>query len=578
MYHYHKNIEQLTHGKVHTVSTVPVILECSHVTKRFGNTIAVNDVSLKLHQGQTMALVGENGAGKTTLMGIMVGEVHPDSGSIAVDGVQQHFRSPIDARKCRIAIVHQELSLFPDLTVAENIALGYEPLHSLPFIHARKLRAKAREALAQLGVIIDVDQLVARLSPSSQQLVEIAKALYANPRVLVLDEPTSSLEAHEAERLRETVRNLNERGTSVIFVSHRLDEVFSFATEISIMRDGRLVEQGPAGSYSHDALVTKMVGREITQVYPERVAPLQEDRQSFLQLSDISLGIIQHLSLTVTGGKIVGIGGLEGQGQHLLAEIVAGVKQPSHGTISLFGKPARLRSPRSAIRQGIVYVPPDRRTSGLMLPLSVKENLAVAALKTIHRTGLIQPATEKAKLSPIIKQLHLRYSRLSQPVSDLSGGNQQKVLFGRWLLVPTLRLLVLDDPTRGVDIGARSEIYALLRKLTQEGISILLISTDIMELIGLSDEIHVMYEGRITGTLPASEATEEAIMHLATMHDDKPVGSGDGMGARPLRTQGDKSVGAENDLGMGVGPLMLPSSASPQQNTDSQHYSNGGVQ
>ena len=491
------------------------LLECRHVVKRFGSTVAVNDVSLQFPAGQTLGLVGENGAGKTTLLSIIAGELRPDEGTIVVEGAERSFGSAYEAREQGIAIVHQELSLFPDLTVAENVAMGREPTAAGRFIDLARLHTTVREVVDKLEVPIDVDRLARTLSPSHQQLVEIAKALYWDPRVLILDEPTSSLESHEVEVLHRIVQRLNASGTAIIFVSHRLDEVFAFTQRVAVMRDGRLVDSGPTGSYTRASLPAKMVGREITQVYPERREPRQQEAP-VLELCNVSAGPVRDLSLEIKPGSIVGIGGLEGQGQHELAEVVAGVRQVESGTMRVRGKEVTLRSPRDAIRLKIVYVPPDRRTSGLMLPLSIKENTAIAALSWFDKLGFVPGGQERRRVLDVVKQLHLRYARLSQPVSDLSGGNQQKVLFARWLLVPSVQLLVLDDPTRGVDMGARAEVYGLLRQLTDQGISVLLTSTDIMELLGLSDVIEVMYEGRIVGSVDAREATEEDIMQLAT--------------------------------------------------------------
>lgn len=493
-------------------------IECRNVTKRFGNTVAVDDVSLRLLKGRTTALIGENGAGKTTLMSVLAGELQPDEGTVIVEGEERRFRSPMDARRAGIAIAHQELSLFPDLTVAENVALVREPTRGLLVINNSRLRASVRGTLEFMGISLDLDRLVGELSPALQQLVEIAKALHSRPQVLVLDEPTSSLATQEVEVLRDCVRRLEDQEASVVFVSHRLDEVFDFADNVCVMRDGHLVAQGPLAEYTRDSLVTEMVGREITQVYPEREHP-PEDRPPFLELSNVTAGSVRDLSLRLSPGSIIGIGGLEGQGQSIVAEVVAGIRQPEQGTLRVAGEEVRLRSPQDALRHGIAYVPPDRQTSGLMLPLSITKNTAVSALRRIHKLGLIRPNRERSEVSSVADQLSLRYERLSQEVGELSGGNQQKVLFGRWLLVPSLKLLVLNDPTRGVDIGARAEIYTLLRKLTEEDVSILLISTDLLELLGLADLIYVMYEGRITGSVPREQATEEEIMRLAANPD-----------------------------------------------------------
>jgi ABC-type sugar transport system ATPase subunit len=354
-----------------------------------------------------------------------------------------------------------------------------------------------------------VRELVSRLSPAQQQIAEIAKALYWDPRVLILDEPTSSLEAQEVDMLLRIVRTLASEERCIVFVSHRLDEVFQFTDTTAVMRDGELVTVRPTADLTRDTLATLMVGRQIDKVYPERTVE-QAAPRPLIELQGVSAGQIKDLSLVILSGTIVGIGGLEGQGQHALAEIVAGARSPESGAMLLDGRPTHFTSPRDAIKRKIVYVPPDRRLSGLMLPLSIKSNVALAALGRLSILGFVEDRKEGREVAARMQRLRLRYSRLAQKVSELSG------MFGRWLMVPGLRVLVLDDPTRGVDIGTRAEIYSLLRELTSHGIGILLISTDLMELLGIADIIHVMYEGRIVGTVPAQGATEQSVMQLAT--------------------------------------------------------------
>jgi ABC-type sugar transport system ATPase subunit len=491
------------------------VVECRQLTKRFGHTVAVRQTTLKLYPGQVLGLVGENGAGKTTLLSMIAGEVRPDGGTILVDGEEKNLGSAHQARAEGIAIVHQELSLFPHLTVAENVTMGREPRKG-GLIDVDVLNRSAEAVLARLGMGLDVRQFVAQLSPAEQQMVEIAKALYWDPRVLILDEPTSSLESQEVSTLGGIVRALAaEGGHCVLFVSHRLDEVFELTDTTAVMRDGEVVAVHPTSTLARDQMVALMVGRAIDQVYPEQVASDVAPR-TVLELQMASSGPVKDLSLKITSGVILGIGGLEGQGQHALAEIVAGARSLESGVMLVDGKEVRFKNPRDAIKRKVVYVPPDRRFSGLMLPLSVKNNVALAALGRLSALGFMRNRMERRRVIDTMQRLRLRYARLSQSVSELSGGGQQKVLFGRWLMLPDLQVLVLDDPTRGVDIGARAEIYTLLRELALRGVGILLISTDLMELLGISDVIHVMYEGTIVGTVPAHEATEEVIMRLAT--------------------------------------------------------------
>ncbi|HEX8917390.1 MAG TPA: sugar ABC transporter ATP-binding protein [Chloroflexota bacterium] len=495
------------------------LIECVRLTKQFGHTLAVRDVSLNLYPGQVLGLVGENGAGKTTLLSMIAGEVRPDRGTITVHGKEKTFGSPHQARAEGIAIVHQELSLFPNLTVAENVAMGREP-RKRNLIDVDQVNRSSETVLTRLGMNLDVRQMVAQLSPAEQQMVEIAKALYWGPRVLILDEPTSSLESQEVRTLAGIIRKLSsESGHCVVFVSHRLDEVLELTDTLAVMRDGELVGVHPTHEMTRDRLVTLMVGRAIDTVYPGPVAG-ETPTQPLLQLRNVSAGPVKNLSLEISSGVIVGIGGLEGQGQHALAEIVAGARVPTSGVMLMDGKVVRFKSPRDAIKRRIVYVPPDRNFSGLMRPLTIKNNVALAALGRLSVGGFVRDRMERRRVVDTVNRLRLRYARLSQSVSELSGGGQQKVLFGRWLMLPDVKLMVLDDPTRGVDIGARAEIYNLLRELSSRGLGILLISTDLIELIGISDVIHVMYEGTIVGTMPAQEATEESVMRLATGASD----------------------------------------------------------
>ena len=480
----------------------PYTLVCDELDKRFGATHAVRGVSLTLSRGRTLALMGENGAGKSTLMAMIAGELKPGSGSVAVDG--------------RVAVVHQELSLFPQLTVAENLGLGREP-RLAGLVNNRRLRADGRAALDRIGVALDVDTPVERLSPAEQQLVEIARAVALNPSLLILDEPTSSLEPSQVDLLYAATERLKQDGTSVIFVSHRLEEVFRFADEIAVMRSGALVGAGPASDYTRESLVAAMVGRELEQLYPERSAD-RPQAEPVLRFEGVGGHGVRDVSFAIRPGQIVGIAGLEGHGQHVVAELAAGVRKPRAGRLVLDGSTrgdGGFKSPREAIAAGVAFVPPDRRTSGLMLPLSIAENLTVAAAHRLHPTRLLNGGAERRAIQPVVERLRLRFAELEQRVGELSGGNQQKVLFGRWLLVRDLRLLVLDDPTRGVDVGARAEIYGVLRELADRGVGVLLVSTDMLELIGLADEIHVMYEGAVRGSVPGHSATEEEIMTLA---------------------------------------------------------------
>ncbi|MCW2954457.1 MAG: transporter related protein [Conexibacter sp.] len=485
------------------------LLVCDRLDKRFGATHAVRGVSLALAPGRTLTLMGENGAGKSTLMAMIAGDLRPDGGAVRIDR---------DARRetaVEVAVVHQELSLFGNLTVAENVCIGREPRRRSGRIDNRALRAQAEASLARVGVELEVDAPVERLSPAERQLVEIVRAVALDPALLILDEPTSSLEPSQVDLLFEATERLKAGGTSVVFVSHRLDEVFRFADEIAVMRGGELVASGPAGDFTRDSLVNAMVGRELEQLYPPRAVARAADERPLLALEGVGGHGVRDVTLAIRPGEIVGVAGLEGHGQHTVAELAAGVLRAQEGRVLVDGEAIRLRSPRDAIAAGIAFVPPDRRGAGLMLPLSIAENLTVAAEHRLHARRVLRRGRERRAIVPVAERLQLRFASLDQRVGELSGGNQQKVLFGRWLLLPHLRVLVLDDPTRGVDVGARAEIYGMLRELTQQGLGVLLVSTDMLELIGLADRIHVMYEGAVRGTVAGHDATQEDIMSIA---------------------------------------------------------------
>lgn len=480
---------------------------CQSVAKSFGATHAVRDVSFSLQPGEVLALVGENGAGKSTLMNLVSGGMHPDSGSIAV-------AEPRGARARRVAMVHQELSLFANLTVAENLEID-RPEHGA-VVDERASRTRATRVLADLGVSIDVDATVGDLSPGQRQLVEVAKAVAVPPTLLILDEPTSSLEGPQVELLFAAVRRLSTQGTAVVFVSHRMDELFALCTRVLVMRDGAQVAFGDLGRHTRGSLVELMVGRETDSFYPER-PEVDLGAPARVSLREVSVDRrIVDVSLDFPGGVITAIAGLEGHGQALVAEVLAGAVTPTAGKVLVSGHPVRLGSPRVAVRHGIGYIPPDRRLEGLLLEKSVAANLILAAARRLFRFGLVSRRRERQVTGEIINRLSIKCASTAQSAIDLSGGNQQKVLVGRWLLYDDLRILVLNDPTRGVDVGSRVQIYAVIRELAARGVAVVLVSTDLQEILGLSDQVYVMYAGRVTGRLDTVGSTESAVMHLAT--------------------------------------------------------------
>lgn len=484
-------------------------LDCRGVTKSFGATRAVSEISFTLRAGEVLALVGENGAGKSSLMNLLAGALAPDSGSI-------HLAAPKDGIGRPVAMVHQELSLFGNLTVAENMELG-RPDGGV-VINERDSRRRAQAVLDDLGLDIPVDATVNDLTVGQRQLVEVTKAIAVAPALLILDEPTSSLEGPQVDILFRAVRRLAAQGTAVIFVSHRMDELFALCNRVLVMRDGQQVEFGDLAGHTHTSLVEAMVGREAGEVFPERARDAAG--AAIVQLADIGIpGRLENVSLTLRAGRILALAGLDGHGQSEIAEVLAGALTPTTGRVVVDGKPVRLGSPRAAVRQGIGYVSPDRRRSGLLLDKSIAANAVLPAAPRLFRSGFVSATRERTLVREVVARLAVKSASLQQAIVELSGGNQQKVIVGRWLIFPELRVLVLNDPTRGVDVGSRAQIYRAIRQIADDGVAVALVSTDLQEILGLGDEIHVVYAGRITGVLDGAEATESSVMHLATGAD-----------------------------------------------------------
>jgi ABC-type sugar transport system ATPase subunit len=457
--------------------------------------------------GEVLALVGENGAGKSTLMNMLSGGLETDEGTIAI-------APPTGERARPVAMVHQELSLFSNLSVTENLELDREGQRGA--ISERSSREHAQRVMHDFGVDIDVDATVGDLSVGQRQLVEVAKAIAVPPTLLILDEPTSSLEGPQVELLFAAIRRLSAAGTAVIFVSHRMEELFAVCDRVLVMRDGQQIEFGDLAGHSRISLVESMVGREATAFYPDR-PDVDLVAASVISLNEVRVaGRISDVTIGFPAGAITAIAGLEGHGQAEVAEVLAGARKPTAGTVRMGSEDAYLRSPRAAVRRGIGYIPPNRRLDGLLLDKSVSANMTLAAAPRIFRSGVLSPRRERTVVSEVVSRLAVKCSSLFQPIIELSGGNQQKVLIGRWLLYDKLQVLVLNDPTRGVDVGSRAQIYGVIRELASRGVAVVLVSTDLQEILGLSDQIYVMYAGEVTGRLDADGASESAVMHLAT--------------------------------------------------------------
>lgn len=494
--------------------SAPPLLQVREVSKQFPGVRALHNVNLTLHRGEVLAVVGENGAGKSTLMKILAGVQTPDSGGIQIDGRAVYIDSVNKAFDNGIALIHQELNLADNLEVGANIYLGREP-HKFGLIDRKRLNRNAQRMLERVGLDVAPTATVSTLSIGRQQMVEIAKALSIDARILIMDEPTSSLSSHEAEQLFRVIKDLRASGVSVIYISHRLGEVKELADRVVVLQDGENAGELPREEISHDNMVRMMVGRDVSQFYARQQHEIGE---AVLQVEDLVTPTWpQHaLSFSVRRGEIVGVAGLVGAGRTEMLRTLFGIDRPLRGTVQLNGKSIKLESPVDAIRAGMALVPEDRKQHGLIVDMAVRANIGLAGLRYKQRPlGFLNQAAETADTTEMIRKLRIKTPSAEQIARYLSGGNQQKVVLGKWLaLGPSL--LLLDEPTRGIDVGAKQEIYRLMEELAEQGMSILFVSSELEEILGMSDRTIVMHEGRITGELTRDQLSEEAIMQLAT--------------------------------------------------------------
>ncbi len=496
------------------------LLQMLHIRKAFSGVEVLRGVDFALRRGEVHALVGENGAGKSTLIKVLAG-VHRDHvGRIFLDGRPVRFTGPRDAEAHGIAVIHQELALVPHLSVAENIFLAREATTRLGWLNRRGMRQQAAGVLREsLGVELDVGRNVADLPIAAQQLVEIAKALSRRAQILVMDEPTSALSEAETQRLFAAIRQLRARGVGVVYITHKMDEIYALADRITVLRDGEHVGTATAAELPPERLVQWMVGRKIEQLFPRHAAAPGPERlrveHLWLRDSAGQRWVVQDVSLHVRAGEIVGLAGLLGAGSsEVLGAVFGRYGTPPRGAIHVNGQRLDRVSPRAAIESGVALLTNDRKASGLVLPMSVLHNLSLSTLKRCRRLGMLSTARERARCGPYADRLKLRAPSLAAEVATLSGGNQQKVIFARWLLTEP-KVLLLDEPTRGIDVGAKADIYALLNELTAAGLGILLITSELPELLALADRILVLHRGRIVSELSRGEATQERIMHAA---------------------------------------------------------------
>ncbi|WP_028991726.1 sugar ABC transporter ATP-binding protein [Thermoanaerobacter thermocopriae] len=486
------------------------VLEMRNITKKFGNVKVLDNVSLTLYKGHVLALLGENGAGKSTLMKILCGIYEKDEGSIYIKGEEVNIRNVKDAEKYGIVMIHQELNLIPSLSVAENIFLGREYLKSFNVIDWKKIKQEAAKKLSELGMNINVNRLVKYLSVGEQQMVEIARSLLMDAEILIMDEPTAALTEAETKKLFEVIRSLKSEGRTIIYISHRMNEIFEICDDYIVLRDGRFISQGKINEVTRDELVTMMVGRELKEQYPRESVPLGEE---ILRVENLSVkGLFENINFTVRKGEVVGFAGLIGAGRTEVAKTIFGFYKKTSGKIYLENEELKINNPKDAIDNGIIYLSEDRKNDGLILKHTLKENMTLSALKSISDyIGTIYHSKEKYLVNQMIEKLNIKTSSINQKISKLSGGNQQKIAIAKCLLTNP-KLIILDEPTRGIDVGAKNEIYKLINNLKKQGIGIILISSELPEVLNISDRIIVMHEGRITGEILHEEATEEKVM------------------------------------------------------------------
>jgi rhamnose transport system ATP-binding protein len=494
------------------------LLALDGVSKAFGAVAALHDVHLDLYEGEAHGLVGENGAGKSTLVKILAGVHAPDSGTLTFDERPLRLSRPADARDAGIAVIYQEPTLFPDLSVAENIFIGRQPLRSLRRVDTTLMRTRAVELFDRLGVRLDPDRPARGLSIADQQLVEIAKAISLDARVLVMDEPTAALSGVEVQRLFAVARALRDAGTAVLFISHRFDEVFALCQRITVMRDGRWVSTDQAADLTVDQVVRRMVGRDVSAMYPKQDTAVGEPRLEVRGLT--RHGVFSDVSFTVRGGEIVALAGLVGAGRSEVSRAIFGVDRADAGEVYVDGRRLPKGDTRAAIKAGVALVPEDRRQQGLVMELSVERNATLPRRWSLAHAGLLFGGSERRAARTWSQRLQVKAARLSDPVSTLSGGNQQKVVLAKWLATRP-RLLIVDEPTRGIDIGTKAEVHRLLSQLAADGVAVLMVSSELPEVLGMADRVLVMHEGRLAADIPRDQADEQSVMLAATGQADQ---------------------------------------------------------
>lgn len=487
------------------------ILTLKNITKEFPGVKALDDVTINIERGTIHGLVGENGAGKSTLIKVLAGIYRPNKGEIILDGKPCRFNSPIEARRAGISVVHQEIKLAEPLSVAENMFLGNVQLKN-GLVDWKGMRRRAREIVEDLGMDIDINAQVSSLTVAKKQIVEIMHAINNNSRILIMDEPSAVLTDRELEVMFRIVKQLRDEGITIIYISHRLDEIFGLCSNVSVLRDGCHIDTIPVASVDRQGLINMMVGREMGQEYPKEVGNVGG---TILEVKNLSRGILQDISFEVKSGEVFGISGLVGAGRTELARAILGIDKPESGEVYVRGKKVHYRTFADAIRDGLGLIPEDRKLQGLVQIMSVKRNTTLVNMKRVLRAGVISSSLEEKLSKEYANKLHVVTPSMETEVQYLSGGNQQKVVIAKWLFQNS-EILFLDEPTRGIDVGAKAEIYRLINRMAKEGKTIIMISSEMPELLGMCDRIMVMHEGHKMGELNAAEATQAKIMALCS--------------------------------------------------------------
>ena len=491
-------------------ATAP-FLEMRGITKQFPGVLALDKVSLSIYPGKVLALVGENGAGKSTLMKVLSGVHKMDAGEILLNGKPVTIGNPLASRQMGISIIYQELSVLNNMDIAENIFVGRERKKN-GMVDKKAQHEEARRLLARVGLSIDTHTRVGKLSTAQKQMVEVAKALSFDAKLIIMDEPTSSLTEKETAMLLDIIHKLRDEGVAIVFISHRMNEIFEIADEIAVMRDGQMVKQLSAEDTQEKDVIAAMVGRDVQDLFVKAEAPIGDVALEVVGLSTKSL--LKDISFKVHAGEIVGFAGLVGAGRSEVMRAVFGIDPRETGEIRVHGKPVRIESTVDALRAGLGFVPEDRKEQGLILKMSVRHNTSIAALSSVAKGWFIDRGAENALSDEYVAKLRVKTPSNEQKVMNLSGGNQQKVVIAKWMATHPA-VLILDEPTRGIDVGAKKEIHALMSELVRQGVAIIMISSELPEILGMSDRIYVMHDGRIRGEIARENASQEAIMKLA---------------------------------------------------------------